>query len=219
MSNGTKPSRSTYGNRNRRTGGTIGRFQPDGGSELKWKDTDYSFSSASPGVVEALVPTIILRGTGPSERVGTGVTLKSLQFNGLILNDPLTATNGSTSMRLYLVLDKECNGVEPGVAEIFTGTDLTQAMPEIANSARFVVIKSWNFAFNPNAGVSGAYSHQVRAVKYFAKCNIPMRWKSSDTSGTRANTTQNCLYFVHSATTTECNFQGTFRVRYRDKGN
>ena len=167
--------RSTYRpgapSKNRRTGGVIGRFQPSPGTEYKWKDTDYDITSASPGVVTSLVPTIIPRGTGPSDRIGTGVILKSLHFKGLALNDPLTASNGSGSFTYYLVLDKECNGVLPAVTDIFTGTDLTQAMIELANSARFVVIKKWIFNFNPGAGVSGAYSHQTRNIDYYAKCN------------------------------------------------
>lgn len=212
-------SHSTYynaSNRNRRTGGVIGRFQPSPGNELKWLDTSYNVATSNPGTVIGLVPTIVVRGTGPTERIGIGIIIKSLQFKGLALNDPLGASIGSGTFYYFLVLDKESNGVAPGILDIFTDSNLTVANVNLANSARFTIIKKWVHNFNPGAGVSTAYSHRNKVIDYYAKANIPIKWAASNSSGTAAGVTQNQLYIVQSGTSTECRMEGTFRIRFAD---
>lgn len=209
-------SRSTY--RAYRTNGLQGRFQPAGPRhERKFHDQNvtWTFSTTASTYNQSL--TVIPRGTSAINRVGQLLTVKSLQFRGDLFYSPPTGQNPTNIVYVWLVLDTECNGTLPTFGDVFTSTDEASCHVNIANSHRFKLIKKIKLVFPPigidNAGLNYA---GIYPIEFYMKCNIPVRYNDTDSTGVIENQTQNSLCFMGGTYQSSVQLLGSFRVRFTD---
>lgn len=222
----TSASKSRAASRNRRTGGVIGRFQPSSGvTELKFIDTAYNITPIVAATVFNQSPNIIVQGTGPSQRVGLGVTIKSVQLRGTMRYDPGTASRGTDTCYMYLILDKECNGVIPtafGSDGVFTSDDLDVSHVNIANSFRFTILKKWIFNFNVQSlNPAGTQGYDLSyPIEFYQKVDFPIKWQSINSDGALSSQTRNALWLITGSTDQTplgtFTMLGNMRLRYND---
>jgi len=201
-----------------RSGGFYGRFTGPG-AELKFFDTANSFSFDTTGEVPATGQlNLIPQGTTESTRIGRKCVLKSVEIRGDVRFAPGASAQAATTVAMYLVLDKQCNGAAAAVTDVFTTNALTTtALVNLANSERFVILKKWLIVINATAGVTTAYSSANRHLEYFKRCNIPLEFNS--TAGAITEIRSNNLFLLAGTDTNDdlTSFTGTTRVRFSDQ--
>lgn len=199
-----------------RSGGFYGRYSGPN-AELKFFDTAISFNIDQTGEVPATGQlNLIPQGVTESTRVGRKCTVKSIMGRLDIAYSPAAAAIAATSAAIYLVLDKQANGAAASASDVFTSTALTQALHNLANSQRFVVLKKWVFALNSTAGATTAYNSFVKHIEFYKKCNIPLEFSS--TTGAITELRSNNLFLLAGAYNTDdlVGVSGNIRVRFSD---
>jgi len=161
---------------------------------------------------------LIPQGTAQSERVGRLVVVKSILFHGILTYAPGAAANAADGIFMYVVLDRQANKAVAAVADVFTSTDLSVALPNLDNERRFKILKRVFVPFNPGAGVTTAYNYTVRLLDYYVKCNIPLEFDNSATTGAIGTITSNNIFVIGGSKNSDdlIGIQGTHRVRYTD---
>jgi len=145
--------------------GNINRFQPSSGNEKKFWDTftkdgvraliktgDSVYYDSTP--VPVSVVSNIARGTGPDQRIGNQITVKSLNFKAtVVMGAASPASSFSGSYKIFIVLDKQANGVTPTLTDIWApgvtgGTNASiNSNLNITNSSRFQILKLFQKKF------------------------------------------------------------------------
>lgn len=186
-------------------------------SELKFFDTATSFTLDATGEVLATGQlNLIPQGVTESTRVGRKCVLKSIQGRWDILYVPSSGATATTSYAIYLVLDKQANGAAAAMTDVFTGTSATQALHNLSNSQRFVVLKKWVQTMTSPAGVSTAYNNVLQHIDWYTKCNIPLEF--SGTTGAITELRSNNVFLLAGANNTDdaITVSGNVRVRFSD---
>lgn len=204
-----------------RRSGFYGRYNlPDGGSEQKFFDTAVSFTVDTTGEVPTSGQLVLIpQGVTESTRVGRKCVIKSINITGLALTTygAATSANSTGGTSVYLVMDKQANGAAAAAADVFTGTNFPNAVRNLANSTRFVILKKWQHTWQPVAGVSGAFADLTKTIKYYKKCNIPIEFSS--TTGAITEIKSNNLFLMAGASANiddTVTFNATCRVRFTD---
>lgn len=158
--------------------------------------------------------TGITQGTGPSQRVGNKVTLKSVYCRGSVVFQGWTNTDIGgyiTNVRnqhifLALVLDKQANGTRPSVGSIYTKNgflgDGFGPLRNMANTARFRVLKTWDFYRNEegilqdSAGTSDAPEVSKKWEWSMNLKDLQINFVPTTTTGNIADLTDNALHLV-----------------------
>jgi len=201
-----------------RTGGAWGRFQPSG-PESKFLDVNLNLptiSNVAPWGFSSLNPIPV--GDGPSGRIGRSVTITSIQFM-YNLDVHHTETN-VVYMRFLVVLDKQANGAAPAYTDVMNASSAL-AYRNLDNADRFVVLHDKMTRYTPSA-LSSAGSLRYSGPTFmniFRKCNIPIVYDNTATSGAITTIRSNnlcCLGFLYGAQTGNNDFKGILRLRYRD---
>lgn len=186
--------------------------------EKKFFDTTQTFAvDATAEVVATGQLCLIPQGVTESTRVGRTCQVKSLQIhmNGIYV--PGADTVGSTTIYIALVLDKQCNGAAAAVTDILTGTNMTTALVNMANSDRFRIIRRWTKCMQAGAGVSGAFGRDAWQIDDFIKLNFQLEFSS--TTGAITELKSNNLFIIAGSDQTtddEVTFSGTARLRFTD---
>jgi len=226
------PNRRSYRKRRQyragfaRTSGYYGRFTGPA-AELKFFDKVLDFQvDVTPEVSARLVE--IPQGDTQSNRDGNKAFIKSINIHGTMAYLPAAAASASsgTVVYMYLIQDTQCNGADPTVSGandgIFTTTDLDTAQRTIANSGRFKILKKWVVPFNASAGASTTLANVIKPFNFFKKCNIPIMYDASATTGAITTIRTNNLFIVSgvSGQLTTADDQvvvkGNCRVRFSD---
>ncbi len=205
-----------------RVSGFYGRFGRSAGArgvERKFFDTAISFTADSTGEVPATGQlTLIPQGVTESTRVGRKAFIHSINGHGKMTLSPGAAANGSASVFMYLILDKQANGAAAGVTDVFTGTGLSTALHNLVNSQRFIVLKKWNLAFNAGAGVTTAYNTTVKLWTLYKRFkSLPIEYSS--TTGAITEIKSNNLFLMAGTgglTDDLVSINGTIRLRFTD---
>lgn len=200
-----------------RTGGYYGRFSGPG-AELKFFDTTLAFTYDSTGEVPATGQlNLIPQGVTESTRVGRKCTLKSIDIRAEFSFNAGAATSASTCAYLMLVLDKQCNGAAAAITDVLSSNDMRGAQLNLANSGRFVILRSWAVPMTAQAGVSGAYNTVVKPFRYQRRLNLPIEFSS--TTGAITEIRSNNLFLLAGSSTSSddlISFNGVCRVRFSD---
>lgn len=154
----------------------------------------------------------ISQGTGPTQRVGHKCTLLSVYCRGEVLFPGAAGIDlgAGTYVRnqhvfLALVLDKQANGARPDASEIYTeslGGTFGSAGPlrNMANSARFRVLKQWDYYRNMEGLAQNAATCDLPEIRkkweWSMKLNLPLTYLPSSTTGYMADLTDNALHLV-----------------------
>lgn len=163
-----------------RTGGSYGRYAGRN-AELKYFDTAINFNIDNTGEVPATGQLCLIpQGVTENTRVGRKCVIKSIQGRlDISLTPGAGASPMSGSWAIYVILDKQTNGAPAAVSDVFNGTILTQAMHNLSNSQRFVVLKKFVRTIEPKAGVSTAYNGEVQHLEFYKRCNLPLEFSST----------------------------------------
>lgn len=204
-----------------------------GGAELKYFDavkTDTAIGSSWTGgeydpAANCLgVPT---QGNGASSRVGTKITVKSLQVQGRVwraLGSDQADSRTPTLVQIALVMDTQTNGTQLNAEDVYTATD-----PEvpgyrvIANTSRFKVLRTQTFnmqdvsAFN-DAAATGSIVGNAYCFQWFIKMNQLINFIDSAGAGAVADIKDVSFHMIGccSGTANVDRLEYNFRMRYLD---
>lgn len=197
-----------------RSGGYYGRFGK--GGELKFADFAISHNVDSTGEL-VLQCCGVAQGTTESQRIGRKITVKSVQIRAAATAVPGAGASYSSGAYWYLVLDKQANGAAAGATDVFTSTVFSEAMHNLSNSNRFVVLKKWKHFFTPSAGVATALNNVAWPIEVYKKCNIPIEYSSTTGSITEIRS-NNISLFAGTDGRSDDTIQvfGICRIRFTD---
>ncbi len=206
-----------------RRAGNYGRYQPNMGGELKFKDTDVDDAAiAATGTVQGTGTfLVIVQDNGESERVGRKITIRSISWRyRLSLGDQdagATPPDGDT-VRLILFQDKQCNGATAVVGDLLQSSHF-QSFNELTNSGRFRTLMDKTVDLNrlnlasDGAGLVSSTSVR-RSGTFFKKCAIPIEY--SNATGAIAGIKSNNLGIMAISAGGTAVLGSTVRVRYSD---
>lgn len=221
--------------KNLRVSGQVSRFQQSGGMELKYIDKGCTNDVALTSTGNICIPSLhsgitghiaaISRGAGPSQRVGQQCTIKRINYQvGLALGDATNVTKSYGAAKLYLLLDKQCNGATPVFSDVFEAQAFNTFM-SMTNSDRYVILKKWEVNLqgsNYNGPSNICRSGDGWTESGSIPCNLPIKWSTTDSNGDLSATTDNNIFLVgisDSYISGEINLvsnRTAFRLRYSD---
>lgn len=217
-----------------RTGGVFGRF---GGAtpELKFIDckqanlamtaTGTIFPQAASaltyGPAAGSAPSTgsfctIVQGDQEYQRVGRQITIKKILCRGIFV---LANATPAETVRLLLIQDMQANGAVPTVntAIGFTGKAVEIVdFNNIENSKRFKVLYDKQVDVNALTALAASANTRQLQFKFFLKCNIPIDYDSTATTGAIATIRSNNLFMIGLSTTGTCILTFQLRLRYID---
>ncbi len=190
--------------------------------EKKFFDTDVADATITAAMTINNL-TIIPEGNGESDRVGRKITVTDIYWKYIIRLVGATAViNTSDIVKLMLVQDTQTNGAQ-FVAANLLDTDTWESFRNLSNGKRFNVLFSENVPVAAHSG-SGRGTTDTLAFgedrKYSVgsrKCNIPIEYDNSATSGVITSVRSNNLYWVTQSLDGITVGVGTVRLRYTDR--
>lgn len=202
-----------------RTGGYYGRYGR-GSTERKFFDTTSAAAPAN-STMTLYNPMIIPQDDTESGRDGRKITIKSISVRGHWLHPSQTAVaNTSNICKIMIVQDTQTNGAA------FTATDLLVAdniysFHNLANSSRFKVLRSKTYSISVPSivptGAAYATGEVIRSINMNVRCNIPIEFDSSATTGAITTVRSNSIWIVTQCLShQETNFSIRSRVRFVD---
>lgn len=202
-----------------RTGGFYGRYG-EGSRELKFFDTVTNFTYDATGEVPATGQlNLIPQGNTQSTRVGRKCTIRQIQVRWLNFTAQAAATAGDAG---YIAIwhDRQCNGAAAAAGDVLiTGNGIIgQSMRNLENSARFRCLKEWRWNLQPAAGVTTAWSVATKWIVATIKCNIPIEFDSTFSTGVIGTIRSNNIFLLAGSANqddqTTC--AGNVRVLFSD---
>ena len=212
-----------------RTSGFYGRYNRSSlmksavVNELKFKDTeineiiDTGVSNALPATGTVLqIPT----GTGPSDRIGRQISVKSIMAHLKVTKSP--STDSTSQLRLLVVVDSQANGTKPQIQNILATPITVNSFRNMAEVHRFKILYDKihalnSFTIETTVDDSPKYASISKNVSIYKKVNLPIEYDASVTTGAittiRSN---NVLLFAICDDNLEVTINGVVRVRYDD---
>lgn len=188
--------------------------------ELKFYDdvcTDGAIATA--GTVQCATILEIPAGTGPSQRLGRRIFLRSLdvKFNILLNND---SPGGRDEVRIIIFHDKQCNGAAavPGdILDLAGATHKWLAFRNLEHTKRFNILCDKRISMVAQAGAyDGANQRWGGATKHFSKHinlhGMPIDYE--DVTGAITELTSNNIGVMTISSSNECDLNAQFRFRY-----
>lgn len=243
---GTFPRTSVFPAAGRvRISGNYGKYDRSKGStaapELKFIDTflanavvpqagflrpTVATDNVTPAVALAATGTLvqIAQGDQAYQRNGKNIVVKSISAR-LNVTLPETPDEASTAdiYRIILVQDMQCNGAAPAVADVisYPGSQLNEeSFNNLENNRRFRTIADIYRPINAGGGgingITGTSVQVNHVLKLNKKCNIPISYSTSATTGALATIKSNNLFLLAISQKGVCLLAGTIRIRYQD---
>ena len=172
------------------------------------KDNEDKFNTMAVGSNQTVSPSatiytlgLLTRGTGPNDRVGNNIRLKSIEFR--IRFQTNTAGAGLTDggiIRMMLFIDKQPNGALFTNTELFAATTATLISNSPLNpnnsGSRFIMLKQWNFAINVFGGATNVPGQKMIVYhRRFKNNGIKVQYNNGN-AGTIADITHNAVHLI-----------------------
>ncbi len=188
-----------------------GQYQT--GKELNFKDTTTTAAPLTGWLIDSGA-LFIAQGTAESTRIGRQVFVHSIHGQGKVqLDEDATGKDGCV-FRYALILDKQANGAAPAALDLFE-TDGVASHKNLANSKRFVTLKTGEMVFN-RIGSAGSETIGWLDCGHVFRKPIPIEYTS--TTGTLSEIKSNNIIFVYARTlldgTQVMSIDIRWRVRY-----
>ncbi len=205
-----------------RTSGFYGRFQgPD--AELKFHDVD--LDDAVIDTAGTVTPTvnIIPQDVTEKTRVGRKCTIKSIGWRyriSLPEIDAVATPQLADVVRVIMYLDKQANGATAAVTDLLESANF-QSFNNLANKSRFRVLHDAMYDLNyltlasDNAAVVSSASIN-RSGEFFKKCNIPIEFDDTATTGAIGTIRSNNLGVLLISSAGVAGFDSKIRLRFSD---
>lgn len=206
-----------------RVAGNYGRYTGGAGvMERKLHDLDLDDAVIASGMNVFGPLLTIAEGNGEEQRVGRKIVVTNIgwRFN---INIPNTAVGTETTdtVRVMLVLDKQCNGAMAASTDILAANDW-QAFNKLSNTMRFNILMDRTYTINTTAG-SGRGSTDTLSYgecdmhdSFFKKCSIRIEYDSSATSGTIGSIRSNNIIALAGSRNGIAGFESKMRLRFTD---
>lgn len=186
-------------------------------NELKFFDTNIVATvAASTGSKFPATDFTFLKipvGTGPSERIGRQIRVKSI--NAYLTVTKVSDTNSTDVVRLIWILDTQANGSTPNVNEVLASASYN-AFRNMANSKRFVFLGDKEISIVSQANVSATFSAVSRQQNFFKQLNTVIEYDSSVTTGALTTIRSNNIFMLALSKNGSATIEGIVRVRYDD---
>lgn len=187
--------------------------------ELKFFDTAIALTFPTVAVCSTSGATgnihIVPQDDTQSGRDGRQIWIKSIQIRGEFALVPTTDATSISIAYLALILDTQCNGANPAITDVFTTNDMSSNMLNLSNDNRFQIIKRWKVTLVSTAGVTTAYNQNARPMDWYKRCNIPITFDNTVTTGAITSTRQNSIFMAQgSGIDNQITFDGTCRIRF-----
>lgn len=213
--------RSLYALRGRvQTGGFYGRYTGLD-AEMKYLDTvEAAGVIAAAGTFFSPSLNIVPQDDTQSGRTGRKITIKRIQIRGQVrLPTTTTAANSADKIRLVFLVDTQTNGANPTIGTVFETTDINAYM-NMANSSRFRVLLDKTFTVVASAGGAPtgapAFGEVLRAWTWYKKCDIPIEYDNSATTGALTTQRSNNIIGIGFTLNGLATSAFTCRIRYSD---
>lgn len=205
---------------NPRTGGYLG-------IEKKFFDTFYTATALTaawaggecdPAANTLFAPT---KGTGPSDRDGDHVMIKTIDIRGNVyrgVGSDLADVSIPAYVTVVLVQDKQTNGAQLNAEDVMVDTAPKHlSHRNLQYSRRFIVLKSMRISLHDTAaGADGANTMSVtgsgRTFNWRVQCNIPVDFIGN--AGTVADIGNNSLHIIACTNNTAYYLEYSSRIRF-----
>lgn len=226
------PKRRTYGRNYKRVRYSPGYSRVSGiygrmtlSRERKFYDVGSATTQFSGGAPAIICPGVVQvpAGTGPSDRVGEMIFIKSLHLKGYLVNVPQAGTPQAAHniVRLVVVLDKQTNGVQANYSDVFDQNAL-QTYRKIENTERFSILADKTITFQATGSnpTPAFWPEQTRFIQYNKSFSTPIPIKFAGVAGTISELKTNNIFVMaignNAGSNTVCSFYGRTRIRYTD---
>ena len=175
----------------------------------------------------------LVEGTGPYQRVGRDIKMKSLRITGVARMRSKGTGSGDifgNCLRMIVVYDESPGPTTPKFDDIFSeinsGGGVVSSVwsqPSLQNGDRFTVLRDRTYYAAPMAAYTGWYVNFVHIDEYIKLKDVRTRYKSSATHMRTANLSTGALYVIWRAEKddeyTHWNIQENMhsRLRYYDE--
>lgn len=215
-----------------RTTGIYGRYTPNAKkvvAEKKWKDFSHNgtiekLAGGGPYGESIFIPSLvdISVGSGPNQRIGRTIQLKSVHVNGYA---SINATADYDYVRIIVYMDRQCNGAEATPEQILapdsTGSPGPMSFLNLENSKRFYILKDWRWSDEPKLAYNGTTvvgSEVVKDYQFNISLDEPIEYGSGGTgiANIKSNNIGILAVCYRKTQTTTSSLRMTCRVRYTD---
>ena len=186
-------------------------------NELKFIDTTITSTQiASSGTkLPATVLTFlkIPVGTGPSERIGRQIRVKSV--NAYLTITKAADLQATDVVRVLWILDTQANGSSPNVNEILASPNVN-SFRNMANSKRFVILSDKEITITAQNKENTVYSAVDKQMNFFKNLNSVIEYDSTVTNGALTTIRSNNIFMLAFSKNDTAYIEGTVRIRYDD---
>jgi len=205
--------------------------------ELKFVDfTSNSNFATSAGPPTGTCLNLCVQGTGPFNRIGQRIQMKSIRLTGWV--SPIATTTGYGGGRILIIYDRQSNAALPGWTDVVSNIDQggnvntgVYANINLANRERFIVLADERYNFSAQSvsgGLITSADGQITATeknpvmmnfdRYIMLRGLETHYNQTN-GGTYADIqTGSIVMFVVGDSTTNNAFKFTYwgRIRYQD---
>lgn len=166
----------------------------------------------------------IVQGDQAYQRNGKNIVIKSINARLHVALKGGSDEGDTTDIyRILLIQDTQANGAAPAVTDVisYPGQTLSaDSFNNLENNRRFRTLMD---VYRPISVPSGGYGATPAApgevfhvIKFHKKCNIPIAYSTTATTGALATIKSNNLFFLVISAAAKCQFGGNVRIRYQD---
>jgi len=208
-----------------RTGGYYGRFtgrRNRKGNELKFFDTILGTTTVANTGNVATNLCVVPQDATESGRIGRKITIKSISIRGQFdLPSTGTVANTSDAARFMLVQDRQANGAAFAVLDVLSTAGMNSHR-DLENESRFRILKDFQMDLNAGGGGMNPAATPVsttvtRQWKFYVKCNIPIEYDSTATTGAIGTQRSNSIAPLFISDIGVCTTTYVARIRYTDE--
>lgn len=189
--------------------------------ELKFLDTTLAFAVDATAEIPATGQlTLIPQDDTQSGREGRKCIVKSIWIKGVFSAAFGTAGVAQADVAyVYVMQDTQANGAAPAVGDantgIFTSATLRDSGRTLSNVDRFKILHKFTIQMQNQSDQSAGVT-VVRPVEWYTKCQIPIEYDASVTTGALTSIRSNNIFLVAGSAITDdiINFNGICRIRF-----
>lgn len=189
-------------------------------AEIKFYDSTFGTVGVPAGPASIIDPTVvsgIVNGTGPSDRIGRRIKVVKVDYSFSIILNGAAALLNSDAVRYDMWLDRQCNGLAPTPAELYTAAATlgTTQFPNLFNEKRFKRMYTHVHQFNPASAIGAASANVGMKIEGSFSPNVVIEYDAS--TGAVGDLTSNNIFQCWSSDSGFCVVNTGFtRVHYVD---
>lgn len=176
--------------------------------EIKFHDATSISTVSIAGGSTVIATCSVPQGTGGQERVGSDVTIKSLNIRGYFQKG--SAATGATFVRMMVI--QAMTDDSPTSATIFDATPYTTSFRNMDHTSDYRVMYDRVYKLTQDSNV-GQY-FRLNFNKFKAK---RVQWDETDTTGANAQKGKLYVLFTSEEPTNPASYTITTRLRYTDQ--